>query len=45
MWDVIIHVWPEVALADAVEGVKGVQVTANRVDMEGNKDDLLYSCR
>ncbi len=45
MLDVLIHFWPEVVLEDEMEGVKEVQVTVNRVGMEGNKDDVLHSCR
>ncbi len=45
MFDVLIHVWPEVTLTDVVKGAKGVHVTVNRVGMEGNEDDVLHSCR
>ncbi len=41
MLDVLINVWSEVAMMHAVKGEKGVQVTANRVGMECNKNDVL----
>ena len=39
---VLVHVRPGVALADTVEGAEGVEVAADRVRMEGNKDDVLH---
>ncbi len=45
MLDVLIHAHPEEELKDTVEGVEGAEVAANRVSMEGNKDDVLHSRR
>ncbi len=45
MLDVLVHVWPEVALADTVGRAEGVKVAADRVRVESDKDYVLHSRR
>ena len=45
MFDIVVHARPEVALTNAMEGVRVIKMSTDGVSMEGNEDDVLKAFR